>query len=265
MNQSEVLPVVMNDISRTNIFKLSERLFVFLSMVLIHGMAFGVGAVTWQSAKVPASSLDVSTNGSSILAVYWSDKTNNLFINGTVFINSAVMPTQNGITATLGGSIWSSGSSGFYDGGHPVSGADAANYASLLGGASWSGVSAGSITVTLSGLTVGHQYEVQVWAYDDRASIATRTETLNGSASDISIQTLARGVTMLGRSGIGTFTPDSTSQVFTVTDSSASGPQINALQLRDLSVPIAPWQPPATLPPRAVVWQNARRWLAAAM
>jgi lysophospholipase L1-like esterase len=126
-----------------------------------------------------------------------------------------------------------------------------------LGGASWSGVSGGSITVTLSGLSVGHQYEVQVWAYDDRASIATRTETLNGSASDISIQTLARGFTMLGRFAIGTFTPDSTSQVFTVTDSSASGPQINALQLRDLSTAVTPWQPPATLPPRAVVWQNA--------
>jgi hypothetical protein len=96
----------------------------------------------------------------------------------------------------------------------------------------------------LNNLTIGHQYQVQVWVNDSRSGSTTnRTETLPGvSGSTVTLaynSTYAAGG--IGQYTIGTFAATATNQVFTM-DGNAST-QINALQVRDvtpLAVTVAP-------------------------
>jgi hypothetical protein len=89
----------------------------------------------------------------------------------------------------------------------------------------------------LNSLVVGHQYQIQVWVNDSRSGGTTnRTETLIGALG--STVTLAYNSTYaqggVGQYTIGTFTATTTNQIFTMNGSAST--QLNALQVRDLSV-----------------------------
>jgi len=92
--------------------------------------------------------------------------------------------------------------------------------------------SQGGGTVTLNGLTVGQEYEVQVWVNDsrDRNDWSHRFSMIDGTANQIDHNVVdAHGG--LGQYIIGTFIADAGTQAFVLT---SSVPQLNAIQLRSM-------------------------------
>ncbi|MGJ8653096.1 MAG: PQQ-dependent sugar dehydrogenase [Opitutaceae bacterium] len=100
-------------------------------------------------------------------------------------------------------------------------------YNELLGDIDFGPNSQGSLTLTFTGLTSGGQYLFQVWHADDGGFGNGRTMTLTGTGDNA----------LEGNEyGVGTFTADATSQDLVIT-ASANGVRLNAVQLRELSLP----------------------------
>ena len=102
------------------------------------------------------------------------------------------------------------------------------NYDTLAGTSGTNGTS-GTKQITLSGLTAGKQYSVQLFGLDDRSGSNTRTF----SFSDFSGNSSGLITNGQNRNVVGTFTAASAFQ--TITESIPSGGNINALVVRDLS------------------------------
>jgi hypothetical protein len=196
-------------------------------------------SVTWQDVQLPADSTDVATNGATILATYWSGVPSSLLINGVTFTDSGIgTQSQNGVTATMGGAWWTWLKSAFFYGIPETVGAgpNGANYGAMLGYGAWGGQPSSTATVTLSGLTVGHQYLVQFWVFDNTGTNSHYTETISGSRSDTNVPTLTRKSCNAGNFVIGTFTANASTQAFALTDTDGKyGPQLNGFQLRDVT------------------------------
>lgn len=237
---------------------------VALVSLLVLGRA-DAASVTWQSVRAVADMVDVDTNGTAVLATYWSGVSGSNAINGVVFTDSGGnATTQNGVTATVAGNLsgYENGANvslygGFYSAWFQGQGAGpgGANYAAMLGCGVYGATGSAVITLSLSGLTAGHQYRVQFWEYDSRSSASGAGETITGSGADTNPPTLQRrnaaNVNAAyndngGTYVIGTFTANATTQTFTVTDASF-GPQINGFQLRDVTgmtvAPASPYSP----------------------
>jgi PEP-CTERM motif len=109
------------------------------------------------------------------------------------------------------------------------------SYQSLLSGAAYAQPT-GGMTVTISGLTVGDNYEIEFWVNDSRGGIGpSRTETLNGGGSpsaSIHFDTGAQGG--LGQFDVGTFTATAGTQQFSLMGNAVD--QVNALEIRDTGV-----------------------------
>jgi hypothetical protein len=75
-------------------------------------------------------------------------------------------------------------------------------------------------TITLSGLVVGTNYEVQVWANDSRSAGSGRNTVLDGAVTLDQNDTEAEGGK--GQYALGTFTADATSQTISVTGSGSA-------------------------------------------
>ena len=189
--------------------------------------------IAWSAPVTISGSADISTNGTSLYA--YNNSGSSAAVNNVTFtgVNSS---TAWGTGVTLGG--WTSSSTSAFTGGTSTPWNNlASGYKTILqGGAYNNGATA---TVTLNNLTIGHQYQVQVWVNDSRSGSTTnRTETLPGvSGSTVTLaynSTYAAGG--VGQYTLGTFTATATNQVFTM-DGNAST-QLNALQVRDVT-PIA--------------------------
>jgi hypothetical protein len=107
-------------------------------------------------------------------------------------------------------------------------------------------------TLTISGLTVGDQYEFEWWDNDSRASI--RSATLAASDSGGHSVTLSNSSNTtsggLGKYAVGTFTADATTEVITFSTSDAGIAQmLNALQLRDITPTVTSVPEPASVIP----------------
>jgi nitrous oxide reductase accessory protein NosL len=195
------------------------------------------GNVTWEAPKTISGAADVSTNGMLLYAY------NNSGISATVHgvsftgVNSATTWGTDVTLSTMNGST----ASAYMGVAYPWSSLPTSYQTILQGGAYNNG---GVATVTMNNLVFGHQYQVQFWVNDSRAS--TRAETLM-SANGNSITLLhnsnetASGV---GQYAIGNFTAISTTQSFTINSDSSS--QINAIQVRDISGHVT-WSEPNTI------------------
>lgn len=232
---------------------------VALLASLFHGRV-DAASVTWQSVRAVADVADLDTNGTAVLATYWSGVSGSNVINGVAFTDSgANATTQNGVTATVMGSISGYENSanvslygGFYSAWFQGQGAGpgGASYAAMLGCGVWGGTGSGALTLSLSGLTAGHQYRVQFWEYDSRSVGSGLGETITGSGTDTNPPTLHRRNASAGTYNcnggtyvIGSFAAAAATQTFTVTDTSF-GAQINGFQLRDVTgAPVAPASP----------------------
>ena len=102
-----------------------------------------------------------------------------------------------------------------------------ANFNTVLNGFNYDSA-AGSKQITLSGLTAGQQYSLQLFGLDDRGGSNNRQYTFSGFSGNSTTVTSGANDYVLG-----TFTAASSFE--TLTESGTDGININALVLRDLS------------------------------
>lgn len=93
---------------------------------------------------------------------------------------------------------------------------------------------------TLTGLTIGSQYQLQLFIYDARTCCSARTMLVSDGAGGNS-PSIVHGE---GRSLIGTFTADAATQALVFSSSQAF--VVSALSLRDVTVTGAPIPEPST-------------------
>ena len=187
----------------------------------------GAAVITWGTATTISGDIDVNTNGTALYAYARGIVTGGTNVNGLTF------------TAATGNTSWGNVSFNasftgntvnlFASNAVPFSGLSSA-YKTLLQGGAFGGATTG--TVTLNGLTYGHNYVVQIWVNDSRGgALATRTETVTSG----NLVTLAYDVIQagggVGQYVVGTFVANTTSQSFTLTSSSSV--QLNAINVRD--------------------------------
>jgi len=208
--------------------------------VLSSGQLYA-SAVTnlWQAPRPINNGSEVSTQGTLVIARQATGSASggnaDQTVNGVTFLGNA--NTENGVTFSVAGQT----------GYHPTtfistktfSGTNAVAYAAMLAGA-WYGSTA-PVTLGLEGLTLGHQYLIQIWVADFRQLTNSRSETITGtSGSDVNPPTLlyltGDGVNSASGTGqyvIGTFTATGPNVTFNLTGNQSS--QLNAFQLRDLT------------------------------
>jgi len=188
--------------------------------------------ITWNTAvTISTNAADVATNGTFLYA--YNNSGSSATVNNVTFtgVNSA---TVWGTNVTLGG--WDATSTSSYNGGTSTPwNSLPSGYKTALQGGVYNN-SGNTASVTLNNLTIGHQYQVQVWVNDSRSGSTTnRTETLPGVSG--STVTLAYNSTYagggVGQYTLGTFTATATNQIFTMDGNSST--QLNALQVRDVT------------------------------
>ena len=212
-----------------------------------------LATIAWSSGDITGNS-DVSTNGTLIFALNGSDETGpTTTANGVDFVASnranagaqaqIQSPGNESIATTLG----SEDGDFFRNGGLTSSMGD------LIEGA-WTGSAAGPPTsnapasVSLTGLTVGDTYEVQLFASDTRNAvrdnqwITALDNGAGGTGINLELNNTPSG-NQPGDFGIGTFTADSATQSFVLTgilDGVANSGRIhvNAIQLRKLETTV---------------------------
>lgn len=204
------------------------------------------GTIVWDnvihfnnvSGSYANSSTDVSNLGTTVLALQQLS-TPGATINGVNFSNST---TQNGVTYSQTFGANPNTYNGFVSPGVIVDNTTASTaYRSLLLGG-WYGDN--GVQFSLSGLTVGQQYLVQVWSSDLRTGLAGArfgTLTMNG-ATNTNTPTLTWYNNATGSTVVGRFTADNATQGFTMDSTgsySGNNAQINAIQVRAVPEPSA--------------------------
>jgi alpha-L-fucosidase len=195
---------------------------VLIAVGLVAGIGAEAAAITWGAPRTISGTADVSTNGASAFAYDWNSSVQT--VNGVNFTAPGTGVTLSGFD---GGTY-----AGFVGGtGAPATNLAAA-YAGILQGAPYS-AGATACTVALNNLTVGLQYQVQLWVNDSRGYGSSRNETVTSGGNTVTLAYNAGSVGSLGEYAIGTFTADSPTQVITLIGNAST--QINALQLRTTS------------------------------
>ena len=158
--------------------KTSARLLSATALaVLISALAPSsatAATITWGAATTISGDTDVTTSGTALYAYTGGSAAT---VNGTAFTAGSGFAAWGNVSFTSG--FTSSGATTFWIAASPFQDLSVA-YTNLLRGAAYGGATAG--TVTLNGLTVGHDYSVQIWVSDPRAAGNGRTETINGTA-----------------------------------------------------------------------------------
>ena len=209
-----------------------------------------LATIAWSSGDITQDS-DVSINGTLVFALDASDPLGNpgTSVNGVPFVATdradaggiaqLLSPGNESIVTTLGNEDPDAFATGSLSG----------NIGDIIRSGWWGTTSGTSASVTLTGLTVGETYEVQLFANDARNRNDTWVSRLDngigGTGIDLSLNNQPSGG-RAGDYGIGTFTADSSSQAFNISGFIGNSPdadrvQVNAIQLRKI-------QPPGLLP-----------------
>jgi fibronectin-binding autotransporter adhesin len=203
-------------------------LLVLVCSVAIVGRA-AAAPIAWGAATTIAGDSDVITTGSSVFAYNWANT--NQTVNGQAFVGTGsgappglTFSTMNFTNTTT----FTSESAPFAD--------LSAAYKSILTGGIYNS-SAVTVTAALTDLTQGRSYAVQVWVGDPRGLNVPRSETLGGfGGNTVSLAFPLTTAGQLGQYSVGLFAADAATQSFTITPNNASTtPQVNALQLRDVT------------------------------
>ena len=233
-----------------------------LAIAMVVGVSVNADAsdIIWETA-VPVDNAGsfVNRTGSSVVAVNSDDAGDDAFISGVVFAGTDLAGWNAGVTGAGGVTISSNATRGnfgstFVQGSGPPPSITDAAINNLIGSGIWN-----SQTITITGLTPGDTYIIQIIGNDSRNG---RDETfvtlLSDGVNDVA-SSLANGTAGLnplsnsaptganprlpGSAIIGTFTADASTQTFDVrgtTDGGASfndgRGQINGFQLRTTSV-----------------------------
>jgi hypothetical protein len=190
--------------------------------------------VTWQTPLTISGTSDVSLNGT--LVGTWGpgddygspSRSDDHPVDGVTF-------------AAYGSGFFSAGFSagGFNDryNGFGNAGTADSNYNYLLTVAEYT--YGGDWSITLTGLTVGNTYEIELWANDGRGN--DRIQTFTGGANTSATLFVGPSSGGPGQFILGTFVADGTGSE-TISSSSPTGPILNLAQIRD----ITPVPEPAT-------------------
>lgn len=216
---------------------------LLLSPFAILSLAISVdaAAIVWGPATTISADTDVSTLGTLDRAFrVGASGALSVTVNGVTFSPFVITGTSTTVGTTTLASNGGLGANNdlFASSSAPFSSLSA-SYRELLD-SSANGNSSDTLTLTLSGLTIGLVYQFQWWVDDSRAAIPNRqtiSTATNSVSLDHNIQDAEGGV---GQFAIGTFTADATSQVITFTGTATGGgaaPQINAFQLRVIPEP----------------------------
>lgn len=211
-----------------------------LAAVIISSVGHQVSAatITWGTPTTISGDADVSTNGTLFGA--HATASGSPTINGVPFTSlpsTGPFAFSNPLSLLFNNSMFGSA--------QPPFASLSPAYRSLLVGSSFAFAPPNApppMTLTISGLTIGHLYEFQWWVNDsrdtgdpDRTAMATAG---NSVTLELNVANIEGGV---GQFVLGTFTADAATQVIVFQGAGAvSGPditQINAFQLRDLAVP----------------------------
>lgn len=172
--------------------------------------------IVWGSAtNITTSSSDVSTLGTSVFA-YNIGRTTDYTINGVLF---------DGITSGFSNSGTAFGGYG------SLAGSDADYGAALNSGMYFTGNNQPAENMTISGLEIGQEYQIQAWFNDQRSLASTGTTTLS-SAGGNSVGLVSN--TPGGQYALGTFTANATTQVFTIQGAN-TGATLNMFQVRNIT------------------------------
>ncbi|VGO19743.1 acetylxylan esterase [Pontiella sulfatireligans] len=204
-----------------------------VAIVLMSGTT-QAATIEWGGAAIIAGATDVNTSGRLEYA-YHAGGTSAVTLNGVVFVAGG---TDFGGDVTLGGTPVAF--SNFGQNAAPFN-TLSSDYQSLLDAGVYNNatVKTDPVTVTLTNLTAGQEYEVQFWANDSRNS-AGRYLTLASGANTVDLDYNSTDVLGgVGQHVIGMFTADGTSQSFTVTPNVALA--FNAIQVRNLT-PVSDYQ-----------------------
>lgn len=209
-------------------------LLAIVSAVVLAAVHSHAAAITWSLPQNISGDSDVSTSGTLFQAANVGDgSVPSTTVNGVTF-SPFVMSGTNVASGNfqLNGEFTLFGYSGYGAAAAPFNTLSSA-YQDLL---SYGNYTSGNavMTLTISGLTVGHTYEFQWWANDSsnaypeiEHATAGNTVTLDGDTTD------AVGGT--GQFAIGTFVADATTQTIDFDADSGSYTLQNAYQLRDLN------------------------------
>ena len=199
-----------------------------LSVTAVIGLAClgssHAATVVWGAAQNITGDSDVANNGTFNRAYVFGNVT--WTVNGVTF---------GAFTANASGDTMSfpNQDAGFGADGTPYRDLSTA-YQNLLYYGAWAYPS-NTATITLNNLTIGYNYQVQIFANDSRTEGYGRSMALTGSSTVLDYNT-TEAVGGVGQFAIGTFTADSTSQVLGFS-SSTETPQLNGLSLRVTAVP----------------------------
>ena len=205
--------------------------------------------ITWGTATTIGADTDVITNGTALYAYSGGLATATTNVNGATFTQGSGFAAWGNVSFTSG--FTANNTTAFGVATSPFQDLSPA-YTNVLRGAAYGGTAAG--TVTLNGLTVGHDYSVQIWVNDSRSAGSGRTETISSSAVtlDYNNYDAAGGV---GQYVVGYFAADSTSQAFVMTPSASGSVQLNAISVRDNGLPLRTW-----LGSSSTSWGTAGNW-----
>jgi len=196
------------------------------------------GVITWGPATNISGDTDVKNDGTLFGALnIGADGVSSTSVNGVTFQAAAFGPMPpatfghfqfNAVANFLTGNFFGSSDAFFTS--------LSSGYQSLLSSAVLN--FGGFFTLTISGLTVGDQYEFEWWNNDSRSLTTNRTETASdGAGHSITLNATSNGATGgLGQFAVGTFAADATSQVITF----SQGGSLNGLQLRDITPAAVP-------------------------
>jgi hypothetical protein len=200
--------------------------------------------ITWGSATTVSGDSDVSTSGTLLYAYNVGASGVSSATVNTVTFASYAFPINGPQSVTVGsvtftespGILWGSNSLGSAS--TPFSNLSS-GYKTLLGSAGGADNPV-TITATLGGLTVGNQYQLQIWTSNpSNASnpygtiIGDTTFTAGNSVTLDPNTTNASGG--LGQYVIGTFTAGSVTRTFTMNSSGSNAPSLSAFQVRDIT------------------------------
>lgn len=230
--------------------RVSRRVLMGMSALAISMPAVGEAAVTiWGPATTISDDTDISTAGTLVHAVNLGSESS-ATVNGVTFSSFPVPFNSSPITVgniTVRETMGPMSSYAYGQGNTAPYTSLSAPYQALLNDFVASGLIE-AIEVTISGLTIGQEYQVQVWSNLSAAGSSDTNPnivTLDGGAQNMQSNTTdtAGG---LGQYALGTFTADSATLIFTV--SALSGnvsvgpysrawPALNAFQVRAVPEP----------------------------
>lgn len=214
--------------------------------------------ITWGTAtQIDDAGTFVTTTGTLVAAINADDNGDNATIGGVTFLGNNVTNWNAGISGAGGITIASNSTNGnygstFVQGGGPPPTITDSNINNLIGSALWNPQS-----VTLSNLTVGDTYIIQIIGNDSRDGrhsnfVSVLTDGVNGAATGANglnplSNTSPTGANprLPGSEITGTFVADAATQTFNIFGSTNGGSsnnsggraQINGFQLRTVPVP----------------------------